>query len=218
MPEHELRVIDIPTGLRPVLSAREKRDLEKAERKIATGLKSFLEVGLALKEIRDNRLYRQDYRTFEEYVVARWDFSRPRAYELCAVSEVMADLSGTPDIRSLPENEAQANPLTRLKTATHRKRAWRMALRSALKKGRPVIARDAEQAVNLLSETIEPTPVNGVPIFKSSESIRAAYADPPYINQAQRRYRCGEIDHKALTERLETYDVWALSLSSTTLA
>jgi hypothetical protein len=93
-----------------------------------------------------------------------------------------------------------------------------MALRSALKKGRPVIARDAEQAVNLLSETIEPTPVNGVPIFKSSESIRAAYADPPYINQAQRRYRCGEIDHKALTERLETYDVWALSLSSTTLA
>jgi len=46
MPEHELRVIDIPTGLRPVLTAREKRDLEKAERKIATGLKSFLEVGL----------------------------------------------------------------------------------------------------------------------------------------------------------------------------
>jgi hypothetical protein len=74
----------------------------------------------------------------------------------------MADLSGIPDIRSLPENEAQANPLTRLKTATHRKRAWRMALRSALKKGRPVTARDAEEAVNLLSETIEPTPVNGV--------------------------------------------------------
>src|ERR1035437_10391265 len=129
MPENELRVIDIPTGLRPVLSAREKRDLEKAERKIATGLKSFLEVGLALKKIRDNRLYRQDYRTFEDYVVARWDFSRPRAYELCTASEFMADLSGNPDIRSLPENEAQANPLTRLKTATHRKRAWRMALR-----------------------------------------------------------------------------------------
>jgi hypothetical protein len=31
-------------------------------------LKSFLEAGLALKEIRDKRLYRQDYRTFEDYV------------------------------------------------------------------------------------------------------------------------------------------------------
>ncbi len=151
MPENEPRVIDTATGLGTVLTAREKRDLEKAERKIATGLRFFVEVGTALKEIRDNRLYRQDYRTFEEYVVARWDFSRPRAYELCAASEVMADLSGIPDIRVLPENEAQANPLTRLKTATHRKRAWRMALRSASKKGRPVTARDAEEAVSLLS-------------------------------------------------------------------
>ena len=115
MPENELRVIGIPAGLPPALTARERRDLEKAERKIAIGLKSFLEVGLALKEIRDNRLYRQNYRTFEEYVVARWEFSRPRAYELCAASEVMADLSAIADIRLLPENEAQTRPLTRLK-------------------------------------------------------------------------------------------------------
>jgi hypothetical protein len=202
MPEHELRVIDIPTGLRPVLTAREKRDLEKAERKIATGLKSFLEVGLALKEIRDNRLYRQDYRTFEEYVVARWDFSRPRAYELCAASEVMADLSGTPDIRSLSENEAQANPLTRLKTATHRKRAWRMALRSALKKGRPVTARDAEEAVNLLSETIDVSvsrsrcrqePGAGarrqddLSKARGNDSIRALIYEPAVVLSAKRR-------------------------------
>jgi hypothetical protein len=56
-----------------------------------------------------------------------------------------------------------------------------------------------------------------VPIFKSSERIRAAYADPPYINQARLRYDCPEVDHKALIERLETYDAWALSLSSPSL-
>src|ERR1035437_3525591 len=216
MPENELRVIDIPIGLRPVLTAHEKRDLEKAERKIVTVLKSFLEVGLALKEIRDKRLYRQQYDTFEEYCIRRWDFSRIRAYQICAASEVVADLSTVVNI-PLPGNEAQARPMACLKMAKHRRRAWRMALKMAAAEGRPVTARDAEEAVNLLSETIEPTPVNGLPIFKSSESIRAAYADPPYINQARRRYRCCEIDHKALIKRLETYDSWALSLSSPSL-
>src|SRR5208282_5223367 len=35
--------------------------------------------------------------------------------------------------------------------------------------------------------------------------------------QARRRYACPEIDHAELIERLETYDAWALSLSSTSL-
>ena len=74
----------------------------------------------------------------------------------------------------------------------------------AAAEGRPVTARDAEEAVNLLSETIEPTPVNGVPIYHSSESIRAAYCDPPYVNQARRRYDCPEVDHKALIQADKT--------------
>jgi hypothetical protein len=49
------------------LTSTERRDLERAERKIAAGLKAFLEVGLALKEIRDKRLYRQEYANFEQY-------------------------------------------------------------------------------------------------------------------------------------------------------
>jgi hypothetical protein len=92
-----------------------------------------------------------------------------------------------------------------------------MALEMAAAEGRPVTARDAEEAVNLLSETIESTPVNGVPIYRPSENIRAAYADPPYVNQARRRYDCPEVDHEALIARLETFDAWALSLSSPSL-
>jgi len=38
------------------LTTREQRDLGRAERTIARGLNSFLAVGMALKEIRDNRL------------------------------------------------------------------------------------------------------------------------------------------------------------------
>jgi hypothetical protein len=51
-----------------------------------------------------------------------------------------------------------------------------------------------------------------------------AYADPPYIGQAHRRYRQhpdygGEVDHHTLIRSLDTsgYDGWALSASSPSL-
>lgn len=53
--------------------------------------------------------------------------------------------------------------------------------------------------------------------------MRFAYADPPYIGQAKKRYshdpNCAEVDHEALIQRLvsEYPDGWALSCSSPTL-
>jgi hypothetical protein len=115
MPTNESNAAVVLANTHAALSLVEQRVFDRAERTIARGLRSFLDVGMALKEIRDRRLYRQQYSTFEEYCARRWDFSRPRAYELCAASEVIADLSAIADIRLLPENEAQARPLTRLK-------------------------------------------------------------------------------------------------------
>jgi hypothetical protein len=122
VPANKNRSVQIYQTL-PPLTTREQRELGRAERTIARGLKSFLEVGMALKEIRDKRLYRQQYDTFEEYCARRRELSRPRAYELCAASEVIVDLSAIADIRLLPENEAQARPLTRLKDPAQWRRA-----------------------------------------------------------------------------------------------
>lgn len=47
--------------------------------------------------------------------------------------------------------------------------------------------------------------------------MRFAYADPPYIGQAQKHYDCPEINHGELITKLMNYDGWALSLSSPTL-
>ncbi len=214
MPAHENGSIQISPAC---LTTQEQREFGRAERTIAKGLKSFLAVGMALKEIKVRRLYREHFATFEQYVVERWELSRPRAYELVAASEVVADLSAMADILLLPENERQARPLTWLRQPKHRKRAWQMAMKMAAAAGRPVTARDAEEAVSVVSESIEPTPVNDKAMQRSSTSIRAAYADPPYLNQARRRYNCPEVDHNALIARLETYDAWALSLSTPSL-
>jgi hypothetical protein len=51
--------------------------LAELERVIERGLQSFVEVGKALADIRDGKLYRcQGDATFEDYCQQRWGFSR----------------------------------------------------------------------------------------------------------------------------------------------
>ncbi len=173
------------------LPSAEQRVFDRAERTIARGLRSFLEVGLALKEIRDNRLYRQHYSTFEEYCARRWDFSRPRAYELVAASEVVADLSAMADIGLLPESERQARPLTRLKDPAERRRAWHTAVRTAEAEGRAVTARDAEEAVWRLNGNgqTEPAAADGGPVYSCVQGTNAdliATVARLYLNKGDR--------------------------------
>lgn len=130
---------------------------------------------MALKEIRDRRLYRQHYDTFEEYCIQRWDVSRPRAYELCAASEVVANLSAIADIRLLPENEAQARPLTRLKDPAQWRRAWHTAVKLAAAQKRPVTARDTEEAVQRLNGNgrIDCAAPDGEPVYNCIQGDNA---------------------------------------------
>lgn len=51
--------------------------------------------------------------------------------------------------------------------------------------------------------------------------MKFAYADPPYIGCAKAHYGndpiCAEVDHVELIGKLQEYDAWVLSLSSTSL-
>ena len=157
------------------LSTSEQRALQRAESTIATGMKAFVAVGMALKEIRDRRLYRERHGTFEEYCARRWDMSRPRGYELCAAAEVVEDLSANADIRLLPENEAQTRPLTRLKDPVQWRRAWHTAVKLAGAENRPVTARDTEEAVRRLDGNgrTDFAGANGEPVFNCIQGDNA---------------------------------------------
>lgn len=91
--------------------------LEECEQIIERGLHTFMEVGSALLRIRDDRLYRNEYRDFETYCQNRWSMSRPRAYELMGAADIVGRLSGIPDI-PLPVNMGQAEELIGLDTPT----------------------------------------------------------------------------------------------------
>jgi hypothetical protein len=72
------------------LTISEENELLRLERRVEKG---FYMAGKALLEIRNKRLYRQHYKTFEKYCQARFNFSRRNANYLIVAVEVMDNLS-----------------------------------------------------------------------------------------------------------------------------
>lgn len=90
------------------------RSIEELEEIIGRGLETFVEVGDALAQVRDGKLYLTFAPTFEAYCSERWGLSRKRAYDLIGAAETVAELSPIGDT-PMPANEAQARELRPLK-------------------------------------------------------------------------------------------------------
>jgi hypothetical protein len=68
--------------------------LTELESMIEANLRDFYEIGSALKEIRDARLYlRSGFSRFADYIRSRWDMGKSQAYRLIDASCVMENLS-----------------------------------------------------------------------------------------------------------------------------
>lgn len=119
------------TALETALTQTEQQRLQELETVVERGLKAFVEVGNALMEIRESRLYRAQYSTFDEYCQERWGFTAERARLYMRGSEVMAHLSETPTmVGVLPANERQIRPLTKL-DPDEQIEVWEMAVETA---------------------------------------------------------------------------------------
>ena len=104
--------------------------LTHLENLIARNQYQFHEIGQALKEIRDTRLYRLTlFENFEAYTRARWDMGRAQAYRLIESYKVISNLSPIGDI--LPKNESQARPLVQLEDCEQRK-VWKKFLNTGM--------------------------------------------------------------------------------------
>lgn len=109
--------------LSTALTAVEQDDLTLLESVIEIGLNAFHRAGNALVDIRDRRLYRQHYTTFEEYCRERWGFSKTHANRLIGASSVAENL--TP-LGVKPESESHLRPLTGLEPEQQRE-VWQEA-------------------------------------------------------------------------------------------
>ena len=117
------------------LTITEHEALDRCEKTIAAGLEAFFDVGRALLEIRDSRLYRVTHATFEEYCRERWDMSRARAYQLIASHGVVMQLQQEMPDAPMPSCESHARTLSRV-APRERPRVWLDTIKAA-KLGEP---------------------------------------------------------------------------------
>jgi hypothetical protein len=128
------------------LTPAETAELDRLEAQVRAGRVWFASVGAALRAIRNRRLYRTIFPTFEEYCAARWGYSKGAAYRLIAAADVVDEIKKSP-IGDTPACEAQARELTRLATAADRAAAWAAAVEQSRATGRPVTAEAVRRQV-----------------------------------------------------------------------
>lgn len=96
-----------------LLNIQEQERLKNCELVIQTGLDTFYQVGQALLEIQENKLYRQEFNTFDEYLQGRWNFGRTQAYNFINSAKVISNLKMS-TIVDIPTNENQTRYLAQL--------------------------------------------------------------------------------------------------------
>ncbi len=119
------------------LTTWENGRLAHLEGIIEAGLQTFYDVGGALMEIREGRLYRQTHRSFEAYTKERWGMGKSRAHQLIEAASTVAAISGpvvegepSTMVDTLPTNERQVRALSGLPDQAKRE-VWAEAVHAA---------------------------------------------------------------------------------------
>jgi hypothetical protein len=99
------------------LTAPERTDLRKLCKIVEDGLGKFIEVGSALLEINERKLYRETHKTFEAFASEKFGISKSHAYRMIEAAEIRADLSpiwGQSPIAAAINTEGQLRELGRV--------------------------------------------------------------------------------------------------------
>ena len=127
------------------LATTERDRLAQLEAIVQRGLDTFIDVGNALGEIRDQKLYRETHNTFENYCKQRWGFNDSRARQLIGAAETVTrvTVNGLP----APASERVARELAPLKDdQTELLAAWNEAQAEAAELGTQLTAQVVRNA------------------------------------------------------------------------
>lgn len=184
------------------LDDAEKARFSNLEEVVSVGMQSFVEVGEALQAIRDERLYEEEFPTWNAYLATRWGFNDRRARQLIAGSQVTRRLQSSTDnptgtmvptsarsqlgttsdesvsTRQLPSSERVVRELVALEE-DDQQRVWDEAVQSS---EAPPTARDVRTAAERLGVVPPKTPkkVDGLrpaPDISGRKTLMAAVND-----------------------------------------
>lgn len=114
-------------------------------RQVKSWMDNRFEAGKALAEIRDSKLYRDEFETFEDFCVEEYKFARAHAYRLIEFVEIKMSPIG-----DKIENEAQARAIAKVPKKKRKK-----VLLDAEKNGEITAASITEAAQSESQEAIE---------------------------------------------------------------
>lgn len=154
------------------LTESESIQLQRCERDISCGLAN---VGNAIRLIHDEKLWRGEYFSFEEYCEKRWGWKKSQAYNMISAGDVIRNISNNSTIVEKPTKESQCRPLASLPPQKQAE-AWQDAVESA--EGDQPTAAEVEQAAKPYKAS------QGVNQFASTAHIETAEDEQ---ESAQRR-------------------------------
>jgi hypothetical protein len=146
-----------------------------AERVIAAGLQTFVEVGQALIAIRDGHGYQHaGYVSFEAYCRERWQISRPQAYRLMDAAQIAQVLSPIGDNTFTESQARELVPLLRTDPELIPE-VWREAIETA-PNGQITAAHVAEVVERHARPVPEPDsrPMRETPLLRFSQDLPTA--------------------------------------------
>jgi hypothetical protein len=89
--------------------------LQEQEEIIQKGLMGFMVAGTALRKIKENKLYGDNYSTYDAYCQQRWNFTPQHANRLIKAATVVEEIKSESIGSVLPQSEAQARALLKSK-------------------------------------------------------------------------------------------------------
>lgn len=111
-----------------------KSELAQYEEVIEKHIDGFQKAGIALMAIREKKLYKDGYKTFEEYCDKRWKLKKSHAHRLMDAAQVMDNLSPNggsfAPSAPMPSNERQTRELAKA-PPEKQPEVWKKAVETA---------------------------------------------------------------------------------------
>ncbi len=224
----------VPQILSNELSEEEEKERQRLERQVE---RAFYQAGRSLKLLRDLKLYRDRYATFEEYCLDRFNFKRAYCYHLINAAlvydnllEVEADREmytsprppqellntsnelqmSTPRIHFsvLPSSEYQLRPLVSLKDPQKQKAVWSQVLKET--EGKAPSQRKVKEVRDRMYPK-EPSKKPEIAHHLKLQPRGLVEINTPHLVDLHQRYGRIYLVHKS------TVKVWARNIESMTM-
>lgn len=183
------------------LSEPERAQFDRLSTIIIEDLRAFYRVGLALMEIRDRELYREEHRTFEGYCKKIFDFGRSHAYRLIDAAQVVENISQMspnwgqnegPVIDLTPISESQVRPLVRLQPDQQRE-VWQAVVKNAGPRKKVTGALVNSVVRKYLGETVTATVRTAKEMVSAEKLIGAEFKEAfdAFFSQLEKEIKAG---------------------------